>query len=74
MKKLLLIMLLTFTTIASADAEKRFTIFQDNIEGLWVFDSSSAELKYCRTNILKDGEIVTACTAWSGEFSLTMPK
>jgi len=66
-------MLLTFTTIASAE-EGRFTIFKDNIEGVWIFDNQAGEIKYCRTNILQDGQIISACTDWSGEFILTMPK
>jgi hypothetical protein len=48
MKKLLLIMLLTFTTFSIAD-EGRYTMVNkpEGSYGVWILDSERGELKYC---------------------------
>ena len=48
MKKLLLIMLLTFTTIANAD-EGRYTMVNkpEGSSSVWILDSEQGKVKYC---------------------------
>jgi len=48
MKKILMIMLLTFTTMAYAD-EGRYTMVNkpEGSWGVWILDSEQGKLKYC---------------------------
>ena len=50
MKKLLLIMLLTFTTMANAD-DSRYTMASNEEDGdfsyVWILDTEKGKLKYC---------------------------
>ena len=48
MKKILMIMLLTFTTMAYAD-EGRYTMVNkpEGSSGVWILDSERGKLKYC---------------------------
>ena len=51
MKKLLLIMLLTFTTMANAD-DSRYTMVNSDGDGtlldyVWILDAEKSKLKYC---------------------------
>ena len=60
MKKLLMIMLLTFTTMASAD-EGRYTMVNkpEGSSSVWILDSAQGILKYCTR---WDNEI--HCSKW----------
>ena len=72
MKNLLFIMLLTFTTMAYAD-EGRYTMVKDDY-GVYILDSETGKVKHCRSVPIASnngGELVTACTPWSGAYVLT---
>ena len=66
MKKILLMMLLTFTTIAHAD-EGRYTMTSNQEDGdisyVWVLDSEKGHLKYCwKLQFASDSNIF--CSKW----------
>jgi hypothetical protein len=71
MRKILFIMLVALTTITSAD-EGRYTMIKDD-NGVYILDSKNGKVKYCRSvpkASNSGGELVTACTPWSGEYVL----
>ena len=76
MKKLLLIMLLTFTTMAYAD-EGRYTMVKDDY-GVYVLDTEKGEVKYCLTITPSGEDTKMSCTEWSvhvpleSEFTVTV--
>jgi len=66
-------MLLAFTTIVSAE-EGRYSMLKDK-QGVYILDSETGNVKHCRSvpisnAITTGGELVTACTPWSGEYIL----
>lgn len=48
MKKILFVMLLTFSTLAISH-DGRFSLIKDQLPGygIWILDSENGELKYC---------------------------
>ena len=67
MKKLLLIMLLTFTTFANADEVRYTMVNYEPIErvpfgGVWVLDNDKGKLKNCWRSVF-DPTVIN-CTAW----------
>jgi len=61
MKKILLVMLLTFTTMANAD-EGRYTMIAEPVNdkgGIWIIDNETNETKYCW-----EYEFQINCTYW----------
>ena len=68
MKKILMIMLLTFTTMASAD-DARYTMlakigYQGEVKGVYILDTHRGDIKYCNNWAGEvDGRIVT-CSKW----------
>ena len=71
MKNILIIILLTFTSSTFAD-ESKFTMVKDD-QGVYVLDNETGEVKHCRIvpkAANTGGELVTACTPWSGEYVL----
>ena len=64
MKKILLIMLLTFTAITYAD-EGQYTMLSSDY-GIYVLNTENSEVKYCllSNKTGKDSEVL--CTDWSG--------
>jgi len=65
MKKLLLIMLLTFTTMTYAD-EGRYTMVNkpDGSSGVWILDSAQGILKYCVKEWIKNDIYEIHCSKW----------
>lgn len=63
MKKLLLIILLTFTTFATAD-EGRYTMLASDY-GIYVLDTEKGEVKYCLTITPSGENTKMSCTEWS---------
>ena len=66
MKKIVLIMLLTFTTIAFADEGSvsvvKYTMVADQEKGVWILDSVWSQVKHCWYESDKENEII--CSAW----------
>jgi len=46
MKKILMIMLLTFTTMANAD-EGRYSMISSDSDSIWVLDTEKGKVKMC---------------------------
>jgi hypothetical protein len=72
-KKIILIILLAFTTLGFAN-EVRHSMVKDEL-GVYISDSEAGKVKHCRSvpiaNASETGsELVTACTPWSGEYIL----
>jgi len=72
-KKILFIILLAFTSTVSAE-EGRYTMLKDDL-GVYILDSETGKVKHCRSVPIANasstgGELVTACTPWSGEYVL----
>ena len=65
MKKILLMMLLTFTTMASAD-EGRYTMISASSNGvsMWVLDSDQGRVKHCYMEGLRSEDRVIRCKKW----------
>lgn len=65
MKKILLMMLLTFTTMASAD-EGRYTMISASESGysMWVLDSDQGRVKHCYMEGLRSEDKVIRCKKW----------
>ena len=65
MKKILLMMLLTFTTMASAD-EGRYTMISASESGysMWVLDSDQGRVKHCYMEGLRSEDRVIRCKKW----------
>ncbi|SVB91659.1 uncharacterized protein METZ01_LOCUS244513 [marine metagenome] len=64
MKKLLLIMLLTFTTFANAD-EGRYTMVNkpEGSSAVWILDSAQGVLKYCVREWINNN-VEIDCSKW----------
>lgn len=64
MKKIFAILLITFTTMASAD-EDRYSMVHNQAErgGIWILDSERGQVKYCEFQIAKAGDYVS-CSDW----------
>ena len=61
MKKILIIMLLTFTTFATADVGKYSMIPADESNTrVWVFNTESGDIKQCYFQ----GGVKVVCTSW----------
>ena len=56
MKKILLIMLLTFTTFAYADGGKYIAIQDSNTSdtGVWVLNTENGDIKHCYWGLLSE--------------------
>ena len=65
MKKILLMMLLTFTTIAHAD-EGRYTMISASTNGvsMWVLDSEKGKVKHCYMDGIRFENKVIHCQKW----------
>ena len=65
MKKILLIMLLTFSTMANA-GEGRYTIAaKSDSNFVWILDSTNGKLKYCyKSNSLGSNKDPIYCSKW----------
>ena len=60
MKKILFLMLLTFTTFANADGRYTMVVEEKNdLGGVWIIDHKMNEIKYCFEN-----EFRVNCTYW----------
>ena len=64
---------MTVTTIVSAE-EGRYSMLKDDL-GVYILDSETGKVKHCRIVPIANasetgGELVTACTPWSGEYIL----
>jgi hypothetical protein len=68
MKKILMIMLLTFTTMASAD-DARYTMlakigYDGQVQGVYILDTARGDIKYCANYAGEvDGRRVN-CSKW----------
>jgi hypothetical protein len=64
MKKILVALLLTFTTIASAD-EERYSMVNNQTDrgGVWILDAERGQVKHCWLQIAKTGDYVS-CSDW----------
>lgn len=65
--------MLAFTTIVSAEGG-RYSMLKDDL-GVYILDSETGKVKHCRSVPIANasetgGELVTACTPWSGEYIL----
>ena len=65
--------MLAVTTIVSAE-EGRYSMLKDDL-GVYILDSETGKVKHCRSVPIANasetgGELVTACTPWSGEYIL----
>ena len=65
MKKILLVLLLSFTTLASAD-EERYSMLVDKVEGggIWILDAERGQVKHCWYQISKERDAVI-CSDWT---------
>ena len=63
MKKILFVILLTFTTFANAD-EGRYTMVQDEW-GVYILDTQEGELKYCKKIKTSNSDTKVTCSDWS---------
>ena len=66
-------MFLAFTSLVSAE-EGRYSMLKDDL-GVYILDSETGKVKHCRSVPIANasvtgGELVTACTSWSGEYIL----
>ena len=64
MKKILVILLLTYTTMASAD-EERYSMVPNQAErgGIWILDAERSQVKHCWFQVAKTGDYVL-CSDW----------
>jgi len=70
MKKLLLVILLTFSSLSASAEEDRFEGVINPMEmGVYVIDQVNGEVKFCQA-VSGEDEMVTGCTAWSGDWGL----
>ena len=70
MKKLLLVILLTFSSLSFAFEEEKFEgVVNPNEMGIYIVNQRSGEVKFCQA-VSDDKEMVTGCTDWSGVWSL----
>jgi hypothetical protein len=66
-------MLMAFTTLGFA-SEGRYSMLKDD-KGVYILDNETGKVKHCRSVPIANatatgGELVTACTPWSGEYIL----
>ena len=66
-------MLLAFSSTVSAE-EGRYSMLKDEL-GVYILDGETGKVKHCRSVPIANasetgGELVTACTPWSGEYVL----
>ena len=72
MKKILLIILLTFSSLSfGAITEYRYeAIVNPNEMGVYILNQHGGEVKFCQA-VSGDDQVLMGCTPWSGEYGLT---
>mgnify|MGYP005996157953 CR=1 FL=1 len=72
MKKLLLLILLTLSSLSFGSiAELRYeAIVNPNEMGVYILNQHNGEVKFCQA-VSDDKEMVTGCTDWSGVWGLS---
>jgi len=63
MKKILLIMLLTFTSMTYADEGRYTTVAEPNSENIWVTDTEVGKVRRCWYSDIRHK---ISCTPWKG--------
>ena len=65
--------MLAFASVVSAEG-LRYSMLKDDL-GVYILDGETGKVKHCRSVPIANasaigGELVTACTPWSGEYIL----
>ena len=70
MKKIILIVLLTLSSLSfGADEHKYEAVVNPNEMGVYLIDQINGKVKFCQA-VSDDKEMVTGCTEWSGVWGL----
>ena len=71
MKKLLLTILLTFSSLSfGADEYQYEAVVNPNEMGVYLIDQVNGKVKFCQA-VSGEAQRLTGCTPWSGEYGLT---
>ena len=71
MKKLLLVILLTFSSLTfGADEHKYEAVVNPNEMGVYLIDQINGKVKFCQA-VSGEDQILTGCSPWSWEYGLT---
>ena len=70
MKKLILVILLTFSSLSfGADEHKYEAVVNPNEMGVYLIDQINGKVKFCQA-VAGEEQMLTGCTPWSGEYGL----
>jgi len=70
MKKILTVMLLTFSSLSFGDGEYQYEgVVNPNEMGIYIVDQISGRVMFCQA-VSGEDDMVTGCTDWSGVWGL----
>ena len=69
MKRILTVMLLTLSSLVIAEITDYVGVINPNEMGVYIVSQITGEVKFCQA-VSGEDEMVTGCTAWSGDWGL----